>query len=572
VETAPQSLAAERETPPRRDRMPAVSRAAQIGLATVAVAAMLALASGIDRTDFMPPDEARVSEISREMSQAPSWAIPMLNGKPFLEEPPLFYWMQAAIFRVAGEATTALARVPAVAGAILGTVATGFLAQWLGTGVALAAVVVATAPEYWWMARNATPDSTAAAATTLALALFFVAWRSGSRASAAAAVAALGLAFWAKSFLPVGLAVVTAVVFLVTSGRGRLSWRALAAMAAGIGAATGLWVVLIAGALGRDAVEFFVVTNHLVRLAGGRGEGHMRPLLYYLPNVLLGFLPWSLALPAATLAAWRHRAAPERRFPLVWAASMTLVLSVAATKRPHYLLPAYPAFAVLIAQWLPEAWSGRFDRVSRRLLVATAAVVPTLAAPALLGMDVSQLVGVPDEARIAAVWQAVVGAFSVPSAWLGAAAFGALGIALLATDRRGRWMPTTVMIAVPTIALHLLLTLVVLPRFDTETSARAWGARLGRIQARGAPLVTFGFPRSEALAPFMFYARRQFRALDGRKKLIARIDAAPACIFIQAKDYARFERSIPGRVVERGRVGGLDLLLVESSPGICDAG
>jgi 4-amino-4-deoxy-L-arabinose transferase-like glycosyltransferase len=545
---------------------------AQIGLAIAAVGAILALASGIDRTDFVPPDEARVSEISREMSQATSWAIPMLDGGPFLEEPPLFYWMQAATFRLAGEATTALARVPAVAGAILGTIATAFLAWRLGAGVALAAVVLATAPEYWWMARSATPDSTAAAAATIALALFFVAWRSGSRASAAASIVALGLAFWAKSFLPVGLAVVTAVVFVVTSGRGRLSWRTLALMAAGIGAAAGLWVVVIACALGRDAVEFFVVKNHLVRSAGARNQGHGRPVLYYLPNVLARVPSVGLALPAAALAAWRNRAVPERRFPLVWAASMILLLSASVTKRSHYLLPAYPAFAVLMAQWLPEAWTGRLDRVSRRLLVATAAVAPTLAALGLLGMDVSKLASVPYEERVTAVWHAVVPALGVPSAWLGAAAFGALGVALVVMDRRGRWMATAVMIAVQTIALQLLLTLVVLPRFDTQTSARAWGARLGRIEARGAPLVTFGFRYNEALAPFIFYARRQFPALDGRKKLIARIDAAPACIFIQTKDYERFTPPIPGRVVERGRVGGRELLLVESSPGVCDEG
>ena len=133
-------------------------------------------------------------------------------------------------------------------------------------------------------------------------------------------------------------------------------------------------------------------------------------------------------------------------------------------------------------------------------------------------------------------------------------------------------MSTVGMIAVQTIALHLLLTLVVLPRFDPQTSARAWGERLGRIEARGAPLVTFGFRTSEPLTPFMFYARRQFLALDARKALLARIDAAPACIFIQTKRYRRFTPPLPGRVVERGRVGGLQFLLVESSPGICDAG
>src|SRR5262249_59455255 len=119
------------------------------------------------------------------------------------------------------------------------------------------------------------------------------------------------------------------------------------------------WLALLAVALGGRAVAFFVVTNHLGRLVGSRALGHIRPIWYYFPNLVLDLLPWSIALPWAIGSAWRARAAPTRSFPLAWAVSMTAVLTASASKRAHYLLPAYPAFALLVAPWWPEATRGR---------------------------------------------------------------------------------------------------------------------------------------------------------------------------------------------------------------------
>src|SRR2546430_13550897 len=82
-------------------------------LAVAAALATAALAVGIGRTDLWPPDETRVAEISREMRAERSWLVPRLNGTPFLEEPPLFYWFQAGAYRLAGAAPAAPRRARA---------------------------------------------------------------------------------------------------------------------------------------------------------------------------------------------------------------------------------------------------------------------------------------------------------------------------------------------------------------------------------------------------------------------------------------------------------------------------
>src|SRR5438132_1415867 len=105
--------------------------------------------------------------------------------------------------------------------------------------------LLATAPEYWWMARSGTPDTAAASATALALTFFLLAWHSGRRSLLAAAAVAAGTAFWLKSLLGVGLASITIAAFLAWAGKGRLRTRDLLWAAAATGSGAALWLVLL---------------------------------------------------------------------------------------------------------------------------------------------------------------------------------------------------------------------------------------------------------------------------------------------------------------------------------------
>src|SRR5207247_10615736 len=110
-----------------------------------------------------------------------SWLVPRLNGTPFLEEPPLFYWLQAGAYRLAGGPSAAAARWPATVAAVLGVLVTMALARAVGASAGIAALILATAPEYWWLARSGTHDTAAASATALAVPRFFLPCRSRRR-------------------------------------------------------------------------------------------------------------------------------------------------------------------------------------------------------------------------------------------------------------------------------------------------------------------------------------------------------------------------------------------------------
>src|SRR2546427_5397772 len=134
-----------------------MSRSDRRLLAVAAALATAALAVGIGRTDLWPPDETRVAEISREMRAERTWLLPRLNGTPFLEEPPLFYWFQAGAYRLAGGAPAAPARWPPTLAALLGGLGAMFLPPGGGARARVAGPILPPAPGYSGVGRPRTP-------------------------------------------------------------------------------------------------------------------------------------------------------------------------------------------------------------------------------------------------------------------------------------------------------------------------------------------------------------------------------------------------------------------------------
>ena len=83
---------------------------------------------------------------------------------------------------------------------------------------------------------------------------------------------------------------------------------------------------------------------------GLHGMHHAQPFWYYLEVLPYALLPWSFLLPGALLLAWRRRRDPADRFLLAWALFIVLFFSVSTEKRNLYILPAFPAFALLFAR------------------------------------------------------------------------------------------------------------------------------------------------------------------------------------------------------------------------------
>jgi len=347
--------------------------------------------AGIGGHSLWSPDEPTGAAIGRAMLESGDFVVPRLNGEPFLEKPPLYWWVQVQGFRWLGFSNAA-ARLPSALFSALTLLVAYALGRRLGgprQGL-LAAVVLATTLLFVQNSGRVVVDPALMFFTALAHLGFamLIAPRSAAETRGARLfiAAALSLGFLAKGVVALGLGAGPPVLFLLAARRGR-AWRELALLAAAslplFALVVAPWVWALYRFAGWPAVQEWLINNTVGRTvphAGGVRFGHSQPWGYYLGVAPAVLLPWILALPAMLRAGvWRPGGADSetRRLLLATVGLGILMLSAAATKRELYLLPLLPAWSACVAWWLAgigEGGAGRsWDRQTLRTLLGFAA-------------------------------------------------------------------------------------------------------------------------------------------------------------------------------------------------------
>jgi len=352
------------------------------------VAALLLFRLGA--VPLLGPDEPRYARVAVEMHRAGEWVRPTLQGQPWLEKPPLYYWLAGAAFRVFGETETA-ARLPAVLAALSMVGMTALVgARLYGAASGLhAAFIAGTCVLTFIYGRAASMDMLLAAAVTGAIGLagLRLLGIAGSLALPVAAVLA-GAGTLAKG--PLGL-LLPLLVVLGHIGVTR-EWRALRAVLspwviAAFLAVAAPWYVAILRDQGRAFVDVFLLDHNLQRFTSTIHR-HPGAFHYYLPVLLLLF-PWfGLVLPA--LGALRPRLDRRDLFVLLWLALPLAFFSAAGSKLPGYILPCVPPLALMMGR-AANLLVGQEHAFPRGLgpraaaaLTLVLAVVVALAPPVLL--------------------------------------------------------------------------------------------------------------------------------------------------------------------------------------------
>jgi 4-amino-4-deoxy-L-arabinose transferase-like glycosyltransferase len=359
------------------------------GLVVAALAAAVLLPN-LGGPPLWDEDEPRNAACSLAMQQTGDWVVPTFNGRLRVEKPALVNWLQLAGFAVAGVSETG-ARL----GSALLTIGTCLLTWQIGTLVfrpavgVWAGVVMATCLWTGVTGRAATPDAPLAFFTTLALWLF-VRGAAGlgqfrdapvriSITTALAVGAACGLAVLTKG--PVGLLLPLAAIggfacwqAARDPGRSGPAWDQLpgAAAAARRGvrplvisatavAVAAPWYVAVTLRTDGAWLREFLFVHNIGRFAAPM-EGHSGSAFLYYPLVILvGFFPWSMASALIGRHAWLAVRQPGEsavgmRLLAAWAAAWVIPFSLAGTKLPGYVWPAYPAIAcgvgLFLADWI----------------------------------------------------------------------------------------------------------------------------------------------------------------------------------------------------------------------------
>jgi 4-amino-4-deoxy-L-arabinose transferase-like glycosyltransferase len=317
------------------------------------------------------PDEGRYAEIAREMLVTGDYLTPHLNFLPYLEKPPLVYWLTAASLKLGGQNEFAARAIPAVS-AVGGVLAVFWLAGTLWgprTGF-WAGLITATSSGYFLLARLLTLDMSLTCFLTWAMALAYVAVRNQKRRYLWWAYLAMGLAVMTKG--PVGVAL-PALIFFIWFAIQKRWWdfRQLWHPGGGLILAVVVlpWYILV-GLRNPEFWNFFLVHENLQRFLAPQVHAG-QPFYFYLGVLAAGFLPWIFLLPwawqAAVPASPPLEAGRDRLFLGIWFAVIFGFFSLARAKLFPYLLPGLPPLALLVARALaggPDA--GHFHTAAWR--------------------------------------------------------------------------------------------------------------------------------------------------------------------------------------------------------------
>lgn len=306
---------------------------------------------------LMDPDEGRYAEIAREMLVTGDFITPQLNFLPYLEKPPLVYWLTALSLQVGGLNEWAARLIPALS-ALAALLAVYWLAVklWEQATAFLAALATATSSGFFLLGRLLTLDMTLTACLTWGVALAYVAVRNQQPRYLPWAYLALALGMMTKGLVAV---VLPALIFLAWFALQK-QWRGLLTLwhTGGIllfAVVVLPWHFLVAWH-NPDFLQYFLFREHLQRFLAPHVHAG-KPVFFYLGVLVAGFLPWVFLLPWA----WRRTktepaANQDRLFLSVWFAVIFIFFTLARAKLFPYLLPGLPPLALLVGR----ALSGTF--------------------------------------------------------------------------------------------------------------------------------------------------------------------------------------------------------------------
>lgn len=294
-------------------------------------------------------DEAEYAGVAHGMAQSGDFLVPRLFGKLYPDKPPLSEWLSALDFRLLGE-TEISGRLPHILLAV-GSCVLIFLIGNRLFGLrkgALASLVFATSFLFIIYGRLFLTDSALVFFTLLTVScLLTLLEERGKLFTVLTGGAALGFALLAKG----PIAYLGPCLFLggYSLARRGISLR-VGKRLAGVFAVSAMvsfpWFLWTARETGGESLTTFLLRENLNRFLHPM-EGHDGAILYFLVILAFGFFPWSGLLLAVKKSAFRRD--PVRWGLFAWGGGVLAFFSLSATKLPHYLLPALPAFALLLA-------------------------------------------------------------------------------------------------------------------------------------------------------------------------------------------------------------------------------
>ena len=312
------------------------------------------------------PDEGRYAQIAREMVETGEWVVPTLQSEPYLDKPPLFYWLVSLSYRASGISIVSARLVPAVCVHL--TILAVYLIGRRGVGARAAfagSLLLTVSPGFLEMGRLLLLDGLLTLCVTLSVLSALEAVRTGHFRLGwwLAAAVCSGLGFLTKGPIAEVLLFPPMLTVGWLTGRfAKVGFRYYLLFGAIVLAVSLPWYVTMYRRQ-PDFLTHFFVEHNLLRFL--KPFDHLQPVWYYFPIVLGGLLPTTLlALPYARnlLFCSPNRADAPSAAGGFWLATGLWCLaffSVSGSKLPTYVLPAFPPLCLALGEFVARGPWGR---------------------------------------------------------------------------------------------------------------------------------------------------------------------------------------------------------------------
>lgn len=423
---------------------------------------------------YIPIDETRYVTVAWNMWLRGDYLVPWLNGVAYSHKPPLLFWLMNAGWTVFGVNDWWPRLVPSffALGSVYLTIRLARMLWPEDERAAAYAPLILLGSALWMVFTTATMfDMLTAFFALLGMLGILVAWRGQALKGWALVGLAIGSGLLAKGpaiLLPILPVALLAPWWGKGAARAWGRWHLDLLGAVALGAAIALlWAIpagLHGGEVYRKAIFWGQTADRMVN-----SFAHKRPFWWYLPVLPAMLFPWLLWPPV-----WRglNRLRGEGadlgvRFCLAWLVPVFLAFSFISGKQVHYLLPIFPAFALLAARGLAQTDSRKFDQL------------PVALAAFAVGIVLIYLPHYAQQHHIAP-WIATI------PAWAGFAIMAAA--ALLAASRKqgmtGVWNMTVFSAVTVTLAIYV----AIIHSAGLAYDMRPLSVRLKALQDAGVPL------------------------------------------------------------------------------------
>ena len=501
------------------------------------------------------PDEDEYALVNREMLKDGHWIYPTANGKPYSIKPPLFNWLGSFFSLLNGEVTEFTSRLPSTLAGMAGVIAIFFLGQMLFGRRAgfLTALVLATSPLYIEFSRWIQINMISTMLLTVTLVFFYWGYKNERKRGAAYLLMYVPMGLGTLNMGPVNLVMPAIVITLYLIAmkdyrhffRLRLVWGAVIYLLI-----VAPWYVTVS--LGDGYAEHLLITTNLTRYFGQ--FDHARPFYYYFTTTPPYFLPWTLYLPGAVYLYFFHQTRDERRellFPLIWAAGIFLFFSISKTKRSEYLLPIFPALALMVGYLLDRAFLYWEDGIFWRRLVAWPTYIfLTVCLLAGLGLPLYSW-------RMAGDWLLVVLPISV------LCTIGAVVSFIFLKKNKGLLAIITVVILIAGLVTYG--SGAVVGKVNDRKSARSFCLKIKDKIKGDEKLKTYNFYRPV----YAYYTHKFVEDIKDPESLLSHFKSKkPVYVVTREKEYLKLKGSFPAEiyVIHRQWIDHRYVLLLSNFP------